>query len=419
MDLEVITIGTELLLGLTIDTNVADISRAVAPIGGRVVRRSTVGDERADIKSAVSEALARTGFVIVTGGLGPTRDDVTKKAVAELFDAPLELDTDYLEQLRQRFEQIARGPMPESNRSQAEVPRGATVLTNQYGTAPGIWLEHANGVVVMLPGIPREVRGLLEDQVVPRLRTRIGGAAGNRPGTHFRVLRTTGVSESRLADIIGPLEDRLAPASLAYLPTLDGTDLRLTVWNTPYREAEPILEEAGQILRGAAGSYIYGEGDHDLADSVLKGLATAGHRLAVAESCTGGMIGSRLTAISGSSNVFLGGVICYSNESKLRDLGVPEAMLAQHGAVSEEVANAMVQGVCERFGATAGVAVTGIAGPTGGSSDKPVGTVWLAVVVGDERRAKRMWLPGGRHQVRYRSAQAALNLLRRMTNLGA
>lgn len=410
MNLELVTVGTELLLGFTVDTNAAEMAQSLSAVGVRVVRRATVGDDRAAIGSAVREALARTGVVIATGGLGPTRDDVTKKAVADLFGAPLELDTVYLEALRQRFERLRRGPMPEVNRTQAEVPRGATVLPNRWGTAPGLWLEGPPGIVILLPGVPREMRQLMAHEVVPRLGARVAGARVTRS----RLLRTTGITESGLAMAIGDAEDRIAPVTLAYLPSVDGVDLRFTAWDAPPEEADRLLEDAAGTLKPILGKHCYGDGETDLAAAVLERLKAKGLRLAVAESCTGGLLGARITAIPGSSAVFEGGSIAYANQVKTRDLGVDAGVLAEHGAVSEPVVLAMAAGAAARFGVQAAVAITGIAGPDGGTPEKPVGTVWIAARLGDEERAVRIQWSSSREEVRQRAAQAGLDLLRRM-----
>jgi nicotinamide-nucleotide amidase len=414
MDLEVVTIGTELLLGFTIDSNAADIARALATVGARVVRRATVGDAAAEIAAAVDAALDRTGFVITTGGLGPTRDDITKRTVAELFDAPLELDAAYLEQLRERFARLGRGTMPAANRTQAEVPRGATVLPNRLGTAPGLWLENARGVAVLLPGIPREMRGLLHEQVLPRVTERARRDGGGARVTRSRTLRTTGIAESALADRVGPLEERLAPVTLAYLPSVAGVDLRLTAWGVEPAAGERLLTRAAETLRPALGHHYYGDDDCDLAAVVLRRLVERDATLAVAESCTGGLVGARLTAVPGASRAFLGGEVAYADRVKVAALGVPEEMLAHHGAVSEPVVRAMAEGVARRFGADAGVAVTGIAGPSGGTADKPVGTVWLGATLRGRTEVALRRFPGERDDVRQRSAQAALDLLREL-----
>lgn len=414
MDLELVTVGTELLLGFTIDTNAADIARALASVGARVVRKTTVGDDAEAIAGAVQDALLRTRFVIATGGLGPTRDDVTKRAVARLFGAPLVVDETYLERLRERFQRRVQGPMPESNRTQAEIPRGATVLPNRWGTAPGLWLEGEQGVVVLLPGVPREMRGLLEQEVVPRVRDRVARAGGAPKVTLSRTLRTTGITESALADRVGPLEERLPPATLAYLPSHEGVDLRLTAWSLERAEAERVLAEAVQVLEPILGAHLYGEDGRDLAAVVLDRLEQHGARLAVAESCTGGLLGERLTAVPGASRTFVGGVVAYANDLKASELAVPQALLDQHGAVSEPVVRAMAEGVRHRFGVAAGLAVTGIAGPTGGTPEKPVGTVWLAACLEGRSEAALRRFAGDREDVRRRSAQAALDLMRRM-----
>jgi competence/damage-inducible protein CinA-like protein len=412
MDLELVTIGTELLLGFTIDSNAAELARALATVGARVVRRATVSDHAAEIAAAVSGALGRTGFVITTGGLGPTRDDITKRTIAELFAAPLELDEAYLERLRERFTRLGRGPMPAANRTQAEIPRGATVLPNRLGTAPGLWLEDARGVAVLLPGVPHEMSGLLRDQVIPRVQQRVVRVSGGAVVTRSRTLRTTGIGESALADRIGALEDRLAPVTLAYLPGLAGVDLRLTAWTVEPAEGERLLAAAAAVLLPALGRHYYGDEDCDLAALVLRRLEQREATLAVAESCTGGLIGARLTAVPGASRVFHGGVVAYADRVKVAELGVPEELLARYGAVSEPVVQAMAEGVARRFGATAAVAVTGIAGPSGGTPEKPVGTVWLGATLDGRTEGAVRRFPGGREDVRQRSAQAALDLLR-------
>lgn len=416
MDLEVVTVGTELLLGFTLDTNAADIARSLAAIGARVVRRTTVGDDAEAIKQAVSDGLHRAGFVIVTGGLGPTRDDMTKRAVADLYQAPLELDEDYLRVLEQRFALLGRGPMPATNRTQAEVPRGALVLPNRRGTAPGLWIDGASGSTVLLPGIPQEMRALMEREVIPRLEQLAGDAEGATTVTLSRTLRTTGVSESKLAEQIGSLGETFDRVSLAYLPGLDGVDLRLTAWHMTGKDAERALGHAVRLLRPVLGRNLYGEADVQLAAVVVHQLRESGYRMATAESCTGGLIGARITAVPGSSEVYVGGVVCYANESKVRDLGVADQLLQEHGAVSEPVVRAMAEGVCHRFGTEVGLAITGIAGPSGGSAEKPRGTVWIAAKRQGRIESVGRWFPGGRDEVRQRAAQAALDLVRRLTD---
>ena len=413
MKLEVITVGTELLLGHTVDTNAAELGRALAAAGVEVVLRSTVPDRPAAVQEAVRDALARTGAVLMTGGLGPTRDDLTKKAVADLFERPLRLDETVLRSLEHRFRRLGR-PMPAVNRTQAEVPEGATVLPNPRGTAPGLWIEdEQHRFVILLPGVPSEMRGLLIDEVLPRLvRLQAGAGEGAPPVVLSRTLRTTGVPESAVAERVEPLEEGLRPLTLAYLPSIAGVDLRLTAWGMPRERADALLMEGAGRLRAELGERCYGEEDEDLAGVVLAQLRERRATLAVAESCTGGLVGGRITAVPGSSDVFLGGIIAYSNAVKTEQLGVPGDTLAAHGAVSEETVRAMAEGVQRRFDATATVAVTGIAGPDGGTPDKPVGTVWLAARWRAAVRTVRRVFPGDREEIRGRSAQAVLDLLR-------
>ena len=421
MDCELLTVGTELVLGFTLDTNASDIGRVLSAAGVRVVRRATVADEPAEVRHALRAALDRTGAVIVTGGLGPTKDDLTRDAAAEVFGKPLRTDPAILAQLEEWYRRRGIPQMPGSNRAQAEVPEGATVLPNPLGTAPGLWIEDDRGrFAVLLPGVPKEMRGLLENEVMPRLvqrqkRRTDGPADGRTEVIRSRVIRTTGIGESALADKVGD-PNQLLPhkVTLAWLPSLEGVDLRLTAWDLPGEEADAALARAVEVLRRRVAEHAYGADADDLAAVVLRALESAGSRLAVAESCTGGLIGAKLTAVPGSSRVFAGGVIAYDNEVKLGLLGVSADAIAEHGAVSEEVARQMAVGAARALGADSAVSVTGIAGPDGGSEQKPVGTVWIAVMWKDAVRAFTYVLPGNREDVRHRAAQAALNALRRI-----
>jgi len=410
VNLEVLTIGTELLLGLTVDTNAAELGRALAAAGAEITRRTTVADRPEAIRAGVAEALDRTGFVITTGGLGPTRDDMTKTVVADLFGKRLVLDERLLASLEARFKKLGR-PMPALNRTQAEVPDGATVLPNPRGTAPGLWVEDARGrVVVLLPGVPREMRGLLVEEVLPRLVARQGT---ERRVVLSRTLRTTGIAESALAERVGPIEPEIAPLTLAYLPSVDGVDLRVTAWGLAPRDAEARLAAVVERLRAAVGEHGYGEDGADLAAVVLDALRQGRHRLGVAESCTGGMVAERVTNIPGASATFIGGVVAYADVVKTAALKVPIETLEAHGAVSEETVRAMAEGAQRLFSADCTIAVTGIAGPGGGTPEKPVGTVWFAARVHTAARAVRRVFPGDREEIRRRAAQAALDLLRR------
>jgi nicotinamide-nucleotide amidase len=406
MDLELVTVGTELLLGFTLDTNGAEIARRLAAAGIRVVRRTAVGDRADEIREGVADALRRTGAVLTTGGLGPTRDDITKVAVAGLYGAPFDFDESVWADLLARFARLGRTPVA-SNRTQAEVPRGALVLRNRWGTAPGLWLEGAPGLTIMLPGVPQEMRMLLEHEVLPRLVSRAGTAV-----IRSRTMRTTGIAESTLAERMGDIETEIAPLTLAYLPGLDGVDLRLTAWQLAEDEAERRLSAAADLLAARGGEHVYGEGETDLAALVLERARRAGWSLGTAESCTGGLVGVRLTEIPGSSDVFQGSAVCYSNRLKTELVDVPPALIEAHGAVSEPVAKAMAEGACRRLGVDLAVAVTGVAGPGGGTPEKPVGLVWFAAADRNGTAARSSVVLGTRREIRARAAQAALNLLR-------
>ncbi len=408
MDLELVTIGTELLLGFTVDTNSAFLGQALGAIGVRITRRSSVPDEPAAVAAAVAEALARTRMVLTTGGLGPTKDDLSKNVVAELFGLPLEFQPEIWDAIVARFARMGR-TLSDRNRCQAEVPRGASVLPNPRGTAPGLWISGSLGEVIMLPGVPAEMRGLVTGEVVPRLAARSGGKV-----IRSRVLRTTGIAESSLAERLEQVEETLAPLTLAYLPSLEGVDLRLTSWAGAAEEADRWLDVAVGKLRAPIADHVYGTAEEDLAEVVIAALQERSWTLAVAESCTGGMLGERLTAIPGASAVFLGGLIAYHDDLK-RELGVPARILEEHGAVSEETVLAMALAARLRFGTSAALAVSGIAGPSGGSPEKPVGTVWMAVADAAGSEAHRAVFPGSRQDIRVRATQAALwRLWRRM-----
>ncbi|MES2303994.1 MAG: competence/damage-inducible protein A [Gemmatimonadota bacterium] len=402
MYIELVTVGTELLLGFTIDTNSAWLGKALAAVGGQVVRRTSVADAPAAIEDAVNAALSRTGFVITTGGLGPTRDDMTKNVVAELLDMPLQFDDAIWTMLTERWSRLGR-MLVESNRTQAMVPRGATVLTNHWGSAPGLWLESPRGVVVMLPGVPSEMIKLMEHEVLPRLASR-----GHDTVIRSTTVRTSGIGESMLAEGIGALEDALAPLTLAYLPGVAGVDVRVDAWGLTPAEADSRLADASARLHENVGAHAWGDGEDDLAALLLGRLRARQQTLAVAESCTGGMLGARLTEIPGSSDVFLGGALTYSNASKEQLAGVPAAVLAAHGAVSQETAEALVSGIASRLGASTAISITGVAGPGGGSNEKPVGTVWIATLIGEKVQSRRLQFSGDRSEIRARAVQTAL-----------
>jgi nicotinamide-nucleotide amidase len=416
MHIEVVTVGDELLLGYTIDTNAAHLARTLAAEGVEISRRTTVGDTADSIATAVREALDRAGAVITTGGLGPTSDDLTKPSIAALFGRGMVLDEGHLAWMEERFTRLFQRPMPAANRQQAMLPEGARKLRNNHGSAPGIWLEDERGRwVAMLPGVPREMRGMLADTLLPLIRERLGAA---RRVVRSRTLRTTGVGESFIADRVAALDGGVGDAGLAYLPNAEGTDLRLTVRNAESDAADRRLAAAAARLRTVVGDAVYGEDSADLAAVVLDLCRERALTIGVAESCTGGLLGARLTAIPGSSDVMIGGVIAYRNSVKTTWLDVRDEMLREHGAVSEPVVRAMAAGARAATGASVGMAITGVAGPGGGTEEKPVGTVWIATDLEGAVESRRLRLIGDRAEVRQRAVQATLDMVRRRLVFG-
>jgi nicotinamide-nucleotide amidase len=406
---EVLCIGNELLLGETLDTNAPWIARVLAAEGIRVSRKTTVGDDVEQIRAALDAALRRTGTVICTGGLGPTRDDLTRHAVAELYGRPLQVDETWVAVLRERYER--RGMrMPEINRTQGERPEGATLLPNEHGTAPGIAIDAAGlGLTVLLPGVPSEMQRLLADRVLPLLRQRLSPHGR----IESRVLRTAGLTEAALAERIDDIANAAEPVTLAFLPQLAGVDLRLTAWGLAPAEAQRAFDAVTLRLRERLGSSIYTEDDADLAAVVGRMLSEQRLTLGLAESCTGGLVAKRLSDEAGASAFLHAGFVTYSNESKRDLLGVNVATLATHGAVSEQCVREMALGARRAAGADTALAVTGVAGPGGGTEEKPVGTVWIAVVIAETCTTRLLRLHGERTEIRERAAQAALELLRR------
>jgi len=409
----VISVGNELLFGSTVDTNSAWLGRELGALGLPVSRRYTVGDDADEIRVAVTEGMRCSELVLVTGGLGPTHDDITRGTVAELLGLPLKVDPGRLLQLEERFRRRGFDVLPEPNLSQAEIPEGARVLENPVGTAPGLAMESDGVLLVLLPGVPREMRAIFDGDLIALLRERFFSRLA--PVVH-RVLHTTGVPESRLAEVIQAAFPHPATylgdgVSLAVLPDLRGVDLRLTVARASADEAESALNRAVSVLAPLVAPWRFEAESGDLAEAVLVALRRARNTLAVAESCTAGIVSTRLTEHAGSSDVFAGGVVAYSNEVKQALLGVTTDALESHGAVSEAVAQQMALGVRNAVGADVGVAITGIAGPGGGSQEKPIGTVWFAVSTPSGLRTECTLFTGDREAVRERAAQAALALV--------
>jgi nicotinamide-nucleotide amidase len=406
--IELLAIGDELLLGETLDTNSRWIAHRLARAGIRIAQTTTVGDEVGRIRTALAAALARSGTVVCTGGLGPTIDDVTRHAVAELYGRRIVIDEAWIDVLRERYR--VRGiPMPEINRVQGELPEGARALPNPRGTAPAIVIDDpAIGMTVLLPGVPSEMRGFMDDVVVELLRERLGA----RSPILIRLLRTAGLSEAALADSVADLVHDTSPVSVAFLPHTAGVDLRLSC-DGGDADARRRLEQLLVELRDRVGTAVYAEDDSDLAAVVGELLRARGLTLAVAESCTAGMLGKRLTDAAGASAWLLGGFIVYADAAKRDLLGVEAELLAEHGAVSEACARAMARGARRRVATDVGLSITGIAGPGGGSAEKPVGTTWIGIDTAAAAAARRFVFPGDRAEVRERATQAALDLLRR------
>jgi len=405
-----VTVGDELLLGDTVDGNAAWLGRALAELGLRVVHRTTVGDDPAAIRAALQDEAARADVVLVTGGLGPTEDDRTREALAQAAGVALRTDPEIVAALEERYRARGYERLPPTNLRQAEVPEGARALANAYGTAPGLALEVGEALLVALPGVPREMRGLFEDHVRPLLASRF---EGRLTPVHVRRVHTTGIPESVLAERVEAALEGLeaairAAVEVAYLPDLRGVDLRLTARGAR-KQAEAALEAVEEALADVVAPYRFDDPEGDLAGALGERLRARGLRLATAESCTGGLVGRHITDVPGSSTWYAGGVIAYANRAKTVLLGVPEQLIEAHGAVSEPVARAMAEGALRTLETDVAVAVTGVAGPGGGTPAKPVGTVWLAVADrwgGGDARLERF--AGDREAVRERAAQAAL-----------
>ena len=400
--------GDELLSGETVDTNAAWLGRRLASLGVPVAWRGTVGDDEAAIQAAVTTAVALADVVVVSGGLGPTHDDLTRWAVSSLLGRVLDEDPRLLADLERRFREHGYEAMPEGNRAQAMVPRGALVLPNRLGSAPGLCIDEEGLMVVLLPGVPREFRNLVDEALLPLIQERLGARLA--PMTH-RVLHTSGIAESRLSELVqAALPEDLGPVRLAFLPDLLGVDLRLTVADVPPPEAVRHLDRVEDIVAPVVAPWRFESSSGDLAEALASALRDRGITLAAAESCTGGLVAQRMTRIPRVSDVFVGGVVAYANSVKEGVLGVSSESIRRHGAVSEEVAREMAQGVAALCGAEVGIGITGIAGPGGGTPEKPVGTVWTAVSYGGRVESRRGRFPGDRLQIQARAAQNALRM---------
>lgn len=407
MQAELIFTGTEILLGYIVNTDAQYLGQQLARLGIEVTLHTVVGDDREMMKRALQNALQRADLVFTTGGLGPTSDDITKDVVAEVLGRPMVLDEESIDAMKAYF--AAQGKeMPEVVIRQAYFPAGARVLPNPVGTAPGAILQVDGKAIIILPGPPRELQAMFETAVVPYLET----LPGRGPVLYTRVYKLTSIPEYAVHDTLRDLAGLQNPA-LGFLARPGEVHVRVTARAGTVQEAEKLVDLAAAEIYGRLGEYVFAVNDEKIEDTVGKLLQKNNLTLSVAESCTAGLLGARITNVPGSSAYFVGGVIAYSNEIKERILGVPRETLDRCGAVSEETAVAMVRGVRSLTGADIGLAVTGIAGPGGGTTEKPVGLVYIALAAGNHLDCRRFVLPGHRGAVREGTVNTALNMLKR------
>jgi nicotinamide-nucleotide amidase len=412
---EVIAVGSELLTPMHVDTNSLFIAERLNELGIDLQGKAIAGDNRDVLKSILSDALGRTDLLILTGGLGPTDDDLTREVVANLIGRPLEYHAHIFETIEMRF--AARGlRTPEINRRQAMVPKGAAVLPNKNGTAPGLWIEHERKLIVLLPGPPRELKPMFEAVIQERLLGHVGASRLFR-----RLLRITGQSESYVEEKMQPLYAKwlAAPTKITttILASLGQIELHLTAIASNADDGHRALDGAVADVRATLGRDLFTTNSETMEQVVGEMLRSRGLKIAAAESCTGGLVMARLTEVPGSSDYVDRGVVVYSNQSKTDLLGVPPSLIAAHGAVSEPVAEAMASGMVRSAGTDVAVGVTGVAGPTGGTPEKPVGMVVIAAAWMRngtiDTRVRRFNFVGGREMVRFQASQAALDMLRR------
>ncbi|HPN36160.1 MAG TPA: competence/damage-inducible protein A [bacterium] len=407
MHAEIISIGDELISGKTINSNAAWMGRQLLLIGVPVLQVTTVGDDAAMIREALATAERRSEIILITGGLGPTHDDITRSALCQYFQCDLVLNPVVLEQIRERFRH--RGlPLAKSNESQAMVPSAAQVIYNRQGTAPGYHFEQSGRHVYVLPGVPHEMQGMMNESILPEIRAR-----QTEWFIESKTFCTNGIAESMLYEKIGNPAEVERWAKMAFLPAPSGVQVRLIAQGTSAAEARQKLEQAAARVLERAGRYIYADYECTLEQVVAELLTQRKATVATAESCTGGLIAHKLTSIAGSSAYFERGVVCYSNRAKTELLHVPTSLIERHGAVSEQVAMSMAENVRRIAGVDYGIATTGIAGPGGGSDDKPVGLVFIGVADKSGSQWERHIFSGERWLNKERFANSALNLLRK------
>jgi competence/damage-inducible protein CinA-like protein len=406
MKAEIIAVGSELLTPDRLDTNSLFLTEELNSIGIEVVRKTVVGDNRDLLAEAFRDALQRVPLIIASGGLGPTDDDLTRETVADLLGRKLRHNEEILRHIEGRFRSMGRD-MPAVNARQAMVPEGAQILPNPRGTAPGLWLEDSGHFIALLPGPPRELKPLFREQVLPRLERRVSGAR-----LHHREIRVTGLGESHVEQRILPIYSRYPDVQTTILAAPGETQVHLRIWTDNAGQAKRTLDEIVQSFHIALTDRIFSEDGRGLEQVVADQLSLNSATIAAAESCTGGLLAQRLTSIAGSSAYFLGGVVCYSNELKTAWADVPPELILARGAVSTEVAVALAEGIRRRVGATFGVGITGIAGPGGGSEEKPVGTVHIALANAGGTKERSVRFPGDREMIRWQASQLALDMVR-------
>ncbi|WP_461787681.1 competence/damage-inducible protein A [Pedobacter sp.] len=403
---EIITIGDEILIGQIVDTNSAWMAVELNKIGVKVKQITSISDDAEHIVNALDQAQQRADLILITGGLGPTKDDITKHTLAKYFNMPMRLDEVTLAHVKQFFEKLNR-PMIESNVKQAEVPDGCTVIMNKNGTAPCMWFEHHGKIIVSMPGVPFEMKYLMEDQIIPRIKK-----AFQLPFIIHQTILTAGLGESFLAQQIEDIEESLPDhIKLAYLPKLGLVRLRLSASGFDELALQKEILIYTQKIVERVGQYVVLTEDVPFEKAIMNLMEENSLSLSVAESCTGGYLSHLFTQHPGSSTVFQGGAVTYSNELKQAVLGVKEETLLAFGAVSEQTANEMAKGAVNNFNTDYAIAITGIAGPGGGTAEKPVGTVWIAVANRNEVKAKVFQFANQRLQNIERSAMAALMML--------
>ena len=409
MNSALITIGDEILIGQVTDTNAVWISKQLNKIGVRVEEMVTVSDEAQQIASTLDRLMGTYDLLIMTGGLGPTKDDITKQTLAAYFDSKLVSHPESLERITAYLKERGRSVI-ESNLRQADVPEACRALTNMHGSAPGMWFEKDGSILVSLPGVPYEMKGLMEDHVIPAISKKV-----IVPGVVHRTIMTQGVPESYLAEMIKDWERDLPDCvKLAYLPRPGIVRLRLTVIDKCAQDAEHILEVNIDKLLDIIGVHVFGYDDISLEESLGLVLKERKLTVATAESCTGGNIARLITSVPGSSDYFSGSIIAYDNRIKSQVLGVDQELLDSKGAVSREVVEQMAQGVCSRLGTHTAMATSGIAGPDGGTEEKPVGTTWICVRHGEKSYTKKYLFWGTRKRIVDQASYAAMQLLRRL-----